>query len=107
KRRRYGRHYRQVAPLRILEECHPFFSTIVMPMNHMRRPDKLDTLRIKSGIGCMDVGNSQVQQGFLVLYFLVLGQHEPRSTAVEERQVAERIEMRQPEHIAVPRLRSR
>ena len=52
-----------------------------------------------------DVGHAQVENRFLRARAAFLAQHEPGAAAVEERERSERVEMRQAEHLAVPRLR--
>src|ERR1700690_3427064 len=99
------RHDAERPALGIFEERHPFFGTVGMLVDHVRHIGELDAARSQLLVRFGDVGHAEVNHGFPRRRPLLLRQHQPRSTAIEERELAEREQVRYPDHLAVPRLR--
>ncbi len=75
-------------------------------MNHVRRVDEIDTSVDQPAMCRFDVRNAQIDQRFGAWLIVGLREHESRSATIEEGDAAERVQMIQAEHIAVPALGS-
>jgi hypothetical protein len=76
-----------------------------MPMNHVRSAFELDAARRELGVFGCDVSNAEVENRFRARFLALGGQEQTRAAAIEEREIAERVEMAEAEHAAVPRFR--
>ena len=94
---------RQEPALGILEERHPLLGSVGVAMDQVRRALELDAARAELGVRGADVVDAQVQRGLRPRLAALRAQEEPRAAEVEERELAERIEMLEAEHLAVPR----
>src|SRR5687768_18177400 len=76
-----------------------------MAMDHVRSVSKLHAAGLHFFVGSFDVIDAQIEDGLCVGGFLLLTEKQPNAAAVEERELVERVQMRQAEHRAVPMLR--
>src|ERR1700735_4122719 len=95
------RHDAQRSPFRILEHGQPFFSAIGVSVHHMRRVDEFDAARFQQFIRSADIADAHIEDGFRS-HRALLTQHQSRSVAIEKCEIAESVEMRQPQYIFVP-----
>ena len=99
------RHDRQRPTVRILEEGHPFLGAVIVSMDHVRRIDELDPASLQLFMGLLDIGYAEIKYRLRRRQLVSLGQQKPRTTAIEECQFAERVEMAKTKGPAVPKLR--
>ena len=100
------RHDRQRATFRVLEERHPFFRAVGMTMNHVRRMGKLDATLAQRAVCLADIRHAEVKYRVGGRRRVALYQHKTRASAVEERHIAECVQMLQAEKFAIPTLRA-
>ena len=72
-------------------------------MDQVRRPLELDTAGAELGVGRADVVDAQVQRRLGPGLAALRAQKKARAAEIEERELAERVEMFEPQHLAVPR----
>jgi len=95
------RHEPQGPPFRIFEHGQPFLGSVGMPVDHVGSVDEFDAAGFQEFVGLRDVADAQVQNRFGNCGRF-LAQHQPRSVAIKERELAECIEMRQTQYAFVP-----
>src|SRR6185369_583758 len=88
----------------VREERHPLFRAVRVPMDHVRSAFELDTARDELRVLRIDIGDSKIENRLCGARAALRAQVQARAAAVEERQVAERVEMTQTERVAIPRL---
>src|SRR5688572_3906967 len=74
-----------------------------MFVDHVRDAHEFNAAPLEIGICGLDVRDLEVQDRLLAAA-LRFGKEQPRSITIEERELAERVEVRQSEHLLVPAL---
>jgi hypothetical protein len=95
-------HDRERPSLGILEECHPLLGAVGVAMDHVRLADELDAASFHPLARLRDVRHPEIEYGLRGRRLLLLIQHQARAAAVEERHRSERVQVPQPERLAVP-----
>ena len=62
---------------------------------------------VEIGVRGGDVCHAEIENRFVARLLVFRAQVQPRAAAVEERELAERVEVRQPQDAAIPRFRFR
>src|SRR5690349_2430496 len=96
------RHQCQQAALGVLEERHPLFQAVRVPEDQMRRSLELDAAGGELVVRGADVVDAQIQDRLGSRLRAFRAQVEPRAAEVEERELAERVEMLETQNLAVP-----
>ena len=71
-------------------------------MDHVRGVDEFDAPRDQALVSRVDVRHLQIEDGLRARIVFRLRQHQSRPAAIEEYEIAERVQMVEPEHVAVP-----
>ena len=101
-----ARHERQGVALAVLEEGHPDLGAAVLGVDHMRRPGEVRPAIRQRLLGGVNVVDAEVEDraGLPVRGILAM-EVDPHAARIEEREVAERGQVWQPERLAVEVLR--
>src|SRR6185437_342404 len=100
------RHDGQRPAFRVLEESHPFLGAVGVPVDHVRRVDELDSAPLQLLVSLLYPGDPEVKKRLRHRWRIGLSEQQARAAAVEEREIAERVEVPQAERLAVPALRA-
>ena len=73
-----------------------------MPMNQVRGVYEFDAARFQLAMSRGYVLDTQVKSGLRAGSLRLFGQHEPRTAAIEKRELSECVEMRNFEYTGVP-----
>src|SRR5262249_55537992 len=87
----------------IIEVRQPLLGAVGVAMDHVRRLSKLHAARAQRFVGGADVLDAQIEDR-LGAWLVGGAQVQPRAAAVEEGERAERIQVPQPEGLAIPGL---
>src|ERR1700761_1349699 len=99
----YLGHEPERTPFGIFEYREPLLGAVGVLVDHVRRVDEVHTEGFQPCVRRGNVAHAQIEYRLRRSLFL-LAQHQPCAAAIEKGEFAERVQMRQPQHMAIPLL---